>query len=361
MGGVHSMGKRVEHIDIAKGISIILVALFHSVLIKDISEIMRPMSLFRMPLFFFLSGMFFSASSQTHVFLWKKFDALLKPYFVTLFALLAISAISNEPNLAWKLKWILYGNGSGIKWVPLWFLTHLFAVYCFTYALFKYAKLQELSLLSRWGVITLMMFVGTHWIDYFKKFDVSILGETYELPGLPFSTDLILVTSAFFISGTFMKGFFVHNFKPQPWLICIALMMLGAIASMSDAHMDLNNRVYSHPLLVTLGAACGIYLIIAVSFYANKLEYIRRILLPIGSASLFILIFHNSIDKSVFLALHEYTKNDFIMVVAWLSFLSSIFIPLLIKYLISKSDYLSLFYFPLESNKLIQCLGQTNR
>lgn len=351
------MGNRVEHIDIAKGISIILVALFHSELIKGIEEIVRPMSLFRMPLFFFLSGIFFSASSLPTVFLWKKFDALLKPYFVTLFGLLIISAISNEPNLAWKFKWILYGNGSGIQWAPLWFLTHLFAVHCFTYALFKYAKLQDLSSLSRWGVITLMMVVGIHWIDYFKKFDVSILGVTYELPGLPFSMDLILVTSAFFISGTFMKGFFVSNFKPQPWLIIISLMLLFVIASMSDAQINLKGRFYNNPLLATLGAASGIYLIVAISFYANKFENIRRILLPIGGASLFILIFHNNIDKSVFFAFNGHARNELSSIVAWLSFLSSISIPLLIKYLISKSDYLSLFYFPLQSNKLIQRFG----
>lgn len=351
------MGNRVEHIDIAKGISIILVALFHSELIKGIEGIVRPMSLFRMPLFFFLSGMFFSASSQANVFFWKKFDALLKPYFVTLFTLLIISAISNESNLAWKLKWILYGNGYGIKWTPLWFLTHLFAVHCFTYALFKYAKLQELSLLSRCGIIILMLVVGTHWIDYFKKFDVSILGVTYGLPGLPFSTDLILVTSAFFISGTFMKGFFVSGFKPRPWIIVIALVLLLAIAGMSDAQINLNGRFYKNPLLATLGAASGIYLIVVVSFYANKLEYIRGILLSIGGASLFILIFHNSIDKSVFLAFHGHTKNELSSVVALLSFLLSILMPLLIKYLMSKSDYLSLFYFPLQSNKLIKRLG----
>jgi len=50
------MNNRVEHIDIAKGISIILVALFHSKLKLFAPDIINSMGLFRLPLFFFLSG-----------------------------------------------------------------------------------------------------------------------------------------------------------------------------------------------------------------------------------------------------------------------------------------------------------------
>jgi len=63
------MSGRVKHIDIAKGISIFLVALAHSThifaplvsskLIFYYQAVISPMSLFRLPLFFFLSGYFF--------------------------------------------------------------------------------------------------------------------------------------------------------------------------------------------------------------------------------------------------------------------------------------------------------------
>ena len=42
---------RVEHVDIAKGISIAMVALFHSDLAFFIPAVVEPMSVFRMPLF----------------------------------------------------------------------------------------------------------------------------------------------------------------------------------------------------------------------------------------------------------------------------------------------------------------------
>ncbi|MEW8495846.1 MAG: acyltransferase family protein, partial [Candidatus Thiodiazotropha taylori] len=54
------MGVRVKHVDIAKGISITLVAMFHTKLRIFVPDIVDPLSLFRLPLFFFLSGIFFS-------------------------------------------------------------------------------------------------------------------------------------------------------------------------------------------------------------------------------------------------------------------------------------------------------------
>jgi len=57
---------RVEHIDIARGISITLVAMFHSHLKFSIPEVIEPMSLFRMPLFLVLSGVFFLIQYRQH-------------------------------------------------------------------------------------------------------------------------------------------------------------------------------------------------------------------------------------------------------------------------------------------------------
>ena len=66
------MNRRIELIDIAKGISIILVAFAHSKLRPYLPELNNALSLFRMPLFFFLSGIFFSAAINPDIFLIKK-------------------------------------------------------------------------------------------------------------------------------------------------------------------------------------------------------------------------------------------------------------------------------------------------
>ncbi len=53
------MKQRVEHLDVAKGITILLVAMFHSNIPSYIPYIIEPLMLIRMPFLFFISGIFF--------------------------------------------------------------------------------------------------------------------------------------------------------------------------------------------------------------------------------------------------------------------------------------------------------------
>ena len=162
------MNGRVKHIDIAKGISIFLVALYHSgpiygalahsKLSFSFNAVVEPMSLFRLPLFFFLSGVFFTWAVRPKIFLVKKSEALLKPYFSVLLLLFSISIAFGSDALLWQLAGIIYGNGDTIRWVPLWFLPHLFSVYLFTYVLFRFFKFYQLPLGLM--VIVLLIFVS---------------------------------------------------------------------------------------------------------------------------------------------------------------------------------------------------------
>jgi fucose 4-O-acetylase-like acetyltransferase len=75
------MVDRVKHIDIAKGISITLVAMFHGQLRFFFPEIIEPMALFRLPLFFLLSGVFFSWAASPKDFFNKKIRGYVKAIF----------------------------------------------------------------------------------------------------------------------------------------------------------------------------------------------------------------------------------------------------------------------------------------
>jgi fucose 4-O-acetylase-like acetyltransferase len=81
-----------------------------------------------MPLFFILSGVFFSWNLKSSDFLIKKFNTVLKPYALVSFALLGITALKSPEILGTQLIGILYGNGETIRCTPMWFLTHLFIV-----------------------------------------------------------------------------------------------------------------------------------------------------------------------------------------------------------------------------------------
>jgi polysaccharide biosynthesis protein PslL len=147
---------RVKHIDIAKGISIFLVVLYHSD-VKDLfPALVDPMSLFRMPLFFMLSGVFFSYKDNFSDFCKKKLNALIKPYLIILISLYLLTELLGMGSDKWPFWGIFYGNGDIIRWSPMWFLTHLFALYISAYLLFKFTKLFDTNRYFSYMILALM-------------------------------------------------------------------------------------------------------------------------------------------------------------------------------------------------------------
>src|SRR5215475_6603382 len=136
------MSERVRIIDIAKGITIVCVAFTHSHLRNFLPGLNESLALFRMPLFFFLSGIFFNEAIDFAELVLSKTDSLLKPYFVTLGALLLIDIMLGRQFVT-ELKGILYGNGETIRSMPLWFLTHLWVLFIFSYLIFSITKIQN--------------------------------------------------------------------------------------------------------------------------------------------------------------------------------------------------------------------------
>lgn len=348
------MDGRVQHIDIAKGISIFLVAIYHSKLKVYIPEIIEPMSLFRMPLFFFLSGVFFSWLAKPQTFLTKKTEALLKPYFFTLLIILFIDAITGGDAILWRLKGIFYGNGDTIAWAPLWFLTHLFSVYVFSYILFRYCNFNVLS--TRLQVIVLLCFIliGSFYIQFFWYRDIEIIGYSLQLPGLPFSIDIILITSSFFIFGNIFKDTLIH-FRGNSPLFIISLILFILIFTFTDAHMDLNKRNFYNPVFSTLGAFLGIYLILSISWYIRKIGWLSFLPLRLGESSLYILIFHGFIQNKTNLFFSTVALEHIALpVIAIITVLLSVSIPLAIKWVVLRNDVLSLMFLPFKYNKLLQ-------
>src|SRR5829696_9860797 len=125
------MSKRIEYLDIAKGIGILLVVLGHNDFEVISLFIQRLIYSFHMPLFFFLSGYFINSSVPFFDFFKKRFNALLKPFFFTIF-LIYFTSVSFEKmgfNMAiMRTIKSLYGSGHYLDWVQLWFLPHLFVV-----------------------------------------------------------------------------------------------------------------------------------------------------------------------------------------------------------------------------------------
>ena len=360
------MNKRIAHIDIAKGISIALVAMFHSKLKILFPEIIGPMSLFRMPLFFFLSGVFFSASIRHELFVIKKSEALLKPYFSVLIFLFIISFCLDQEHLVYHIKGALYGNGITIgwgwpRWLPMWFLTHLFAVYYFSYILFRYAGFEKLPSVLKWVCLFVFFTIGVLNIDMFLHVNLTVLDRPVELNGLPFSIDIILVTSVFFIAGNLLRDKLIY-FTPSNNLLLLSVITFLGIAIFTASHINLNLRIYENPIFATLGSISGIYTIMCLSYSINRYKSIKNIFIVLGGSSLYILIFHSFIGHNIYNIFENYvTDNNGMFLLSCMAFFLSILLPLAIKWAVCNNSFIALFFLSFKSNKLLQRVRYARR
>ncbi len=124
--------KRIEFIDLAKGFCILLVVFNH---IHE-TDLMLCSSIFRMPLYFFLSGLFFKTYSGFGEFMLKKTNRLIIPFlfFFCLGATLYFVLWRWTPNLRGGIETDnVYSN------IPIWFLLALFEVNIISFLLIKLA------------------------------------------------------------------------------------------------------------------------------------------------------------------------------------------------------------------------------
>ena len=339
------MKNRIELIDVAKGISIILVALHHSHLATYFGGLNSAMGLFRVPLFFFLSGVFFNPLDNPRRFLFKKTDGLLKPYFATLFIVLFLSLLLGEKDILQQAAGIFYGNGHTIRWPPLWFLTHLWFVSMITFAFFYLTKIAKFNPSQQFFLVLVLLVTGCLLVAKFWLMPLSIFGLEFKLPGFPFSADLAPLSMAFYISGYFFRKK-VQGFIPRFSIFFPALILLICIAVFTGALVNLNVRVLREPGFSILAAVFGIYCILSISYCVCKTVLLKRILLTCGVASLFILLFHWYIENMFHKLLDFIFHGHFQLVISILAFGGCIFLPVLMRKVFAKVSILKTLYFP---------------
>ena len=289
------MSKRIEYLDIAKGIGILLVVLGHNDFEVISLFVQRLIYSFHMPLFFFLSGYFVNTAVPFFDFFKKRFHSLIKPFLFTIF-LIYFTSVSFEKmgfNMAiTRTVKSLYGSGHYLDWVQLWFLPHLFVV-----SLYAFLFIALVSRLRNrwvtWGILLGTLIITVPFLNAFYPFPFSILGKDYELFGLPFSLDLVLLTGFFFILGNEVRQ--VTNEKTfDSWLLLAgtgaAVLILNILF---PYEIDFNIRLYESLPVNTAEAILGILFILAVSRQIERhTTRLASFFKYLGSISLIILLFH---------------------------------------------------------------------
>jgi polysaccharide biosynthesis protein PslL len=293
--------ERVGYIDIAKGIGILLVALAHADVSLFSPYLHRLIYSFHMPLFFFLSGYFFNPDLPFFVLLKKRFNTVLKPYLVTI-VLIYIASLSftnmRFANVFGRIVKSLYGTGYYIDWVQLWFLPSLFITSLFAFVFYRILLIRIKDRYVRWLLLLVVLAVAIHFLDIFYPFSISLLGKDYDLYGLPFSLDLVLVSGFFYILGNEIRQAAPEKVFGKPWMLFGTGTALILLTLLFDYRVDFNTRLYESFPVNTLGAILGILFTLAVSKQIDlRTTRLASALNYIGQASLFILIFHVPIQE----------------------------------------------------------------
>lgn len=264
------------HIDVAKGIGILLVVFGHNwLVVDDKGELFNIIFSFHMPLFFFLSGLFLKESVSLKKLTLSKIDSLLKPYLTTTIAISLAYVILKNLSPIDEIKNILYANGVDLLWTPLWFLPSLFASFIVAWLCLK--LLSRLHFMMQHITIA-VLFLG----------NIIILSN---LAVLPFSIDMIFITSGFLLLGYFAKSY-ILNFNAHKGIALLALAIFMTCHTLFNVTIDLNYRLYDDVIISTLQAVTGIYLIIWISHYISANKTALKILSFLGANSLMIMIFH---------------------------------------------------------------------
>ena len=330
--------KRVDYIDIAKGIGIILVVMGHNDFELISPFVHKLIYSFHMPMFFFMSGIFFKPDLPFWLFVQQRFKKVLKPFlFILLFLYFTTISFSKVSLLEASRRLIkaMYANGHYLDWVQLWFLPHLFAVSLFAY-FFIYAVRRTGLFRLRWMILMVLYVIGVLSIKLFSPFKISLLSKDFELYGLPFSLDIVLVSGFFFLLAYELNQKRYSSLLESPLTLFVAGLTLIFLVWYFPAKIDFNIRQFDSLPINTIEAILGILLMLALSKQLERVDWLSAVFRYIGQASLVILIFQVPIQDYWGQKLLAVTNNSYFSY--WISFLAGVIGPILINALLIRPN-----------------------
>lgn len=285
--------KRIDWVDCAKGIAIILVIVGHTVTFDtEPQRFVRGIIFsFHMPLFFILSALTFKFSDDSHAFVKKTkkaFFHLIIPVLILFGIRIGIdvaknfSTIDAVPYAAMRINQLVYSAGyivkvgdatiSGIG--MLWFLVVLFIGRSFYDYL--HLKFKPVSFYIMIAVCTAIGFVLSF------------------IQWLPLSFDVALVILPLFLFGTFLK-----KIKIERWTILLMIVSVcvwaGTFLFMyygKYGYMELSVRRYTLFPLCYITAIAGTMFVSYAGHYITKAGFLGKGIIWLGKNSLYLYMVH---------------------------------------------------------------------
>ncbi|CAL1518086.1 acyltransferase [Chitinophaga sp. MM2321] len=340
--------RRYAWVDYAKGIAIIFVTYRHVIygllysgakvntMLMDANEIMYG---FRMPLFFFLSGLFFASSLQKRGgrnFLTSKVNTLLYPYILWCLIQLTLQIIfskytNSKPSINDYVDIIIHPRSM----LQLWYLFALFNVsvfYLFTTRILKLTPPVQILL----GLVLLGLkpYAG----------DISTISD-------------VMIYYIYFALGHFATPYFFRDSVQKQLTSPIKVILLVPVFILVQYYCmeHVNMSLYLYSLLNLLGGILVIMISFILAKY-NRLSFLQTI----GHYSLYIYLLHLGIIFSLRIIIIKTGFFTNITVIALSLVAIGIFLSILLYRLCLLLNLRFLFIGPFKERK-VSDLPKDNR
>lgn len=294
--------KRLDWVDAAKGLLMILVVIGHFP-----EEVENPyitfIYWFHMPAFFILSGLFFKpVPSEERIFptVKKRFFQLIVPYifFIVVITLLRYINIFINGDFSMEfmvddlLSIFIGGRFARGAYGVIWFITTLFTAYILFLIITRYLK-PTLQIIALVFCYTIAQIEG----HYVAASELSSVEASQSIL-IPWNMDVALLAVVYFAIGYYFKKYF-KEISFSLWLVATLLIsyeLYQAWTEQFSYHLSLKFIRYGEPILD---------LVIPISFLISFLGIIQfitkhirlRALEFIEKHSIIIMYFHILVDK----------------------------------------------------------------
>lgn len=280
--------KRIEWIDIAKGIGILTIVLGHT--LKGTGQILRYIYIYNIPLFFLLSGMTFKRK-DIKVFYFNKVKRILVPYIV--FAIISIGIffffgemakdISTDGYTTSKilpnLLGALFANSRAgyMKWnTPLWFLPCLFATFFIVERFETIINKKKEKFIYRLIFIFLCMILE------------GIYSSLFHNIYLPFQFETAILAAGYMEIGIILKNINIYQkCKQSPILVGIIVVSgfcLGICISNYNRFCDVRKMMFGRSYLlyiISTLVVLPVILWISMIVHSSVLMYLGKHTIPV--------------------------------------------------------------------------------
>ncbi len=302
--------KRIEWIDCAKGLGILLVIFAHSIHITPAQVLTRGIIFsFHMPLFFILYGMTFKFSDNYDSFksnLYKRFRHLIIPALVCYLIITFVDLLYNLDTLV----------------LSDFIVNHLIALLFCPGADYDIGLFHISSVSMLWFIFVL--FYASVIIDYLhlkfqKQTNVLICSFLFVFGfftikagfGLPMSLEVVFLIIPFILFGKYiLPKLKITDLRVIIGFLIIWILSFIVIVYFTGTYLEIAGRRYPLFPVCHITAIAGTVFVCSLCCYFTKLKIISKPFVVIGRYTLYIFIAHTF--DYMFFFVWSFTDNNFL-------------------------------------------------